>query len=245
MTQSFDEAVRLLKGSRHTTAFSGAGISVESGIPPFRGPEGLWSKYDPSVLDLNRFYQQPETTWKIIRELFYNFFGAAKPNKAHQVLARMEANDMLQAVITQNIDNLHQEAGSRNVWEFHGTSRNLVCTKCDKRYAAEDLDLSKLPPRCSCGGLLKPDFIFFGEQIPPEAHKKSLAEAQDADVFLVIGTTGEIMPASFIPHEAKNNGVSIVEVNTQPSNFTHSITDVFLQGKGSEVFAKLEQALFA
>lgn len=244
MTHAFDEAVKLLKQSKHTTAFSGAGISVESGIPPFRGPDGLWSKYDPSVLDLNRFYRKPKATWEVIREIFYDFFGEAKPNKAHQVLAGMEQHNMVHAVITQNIDNLHQEAGSKNVWEFHGTSRNLVCIKCGKRYAANDIDLSQLPPRCTCGGLLKPDFIFFGEQIPPKAYQKSVEEAENADVFLVIGTTGEIIPASFIPQEAKSNGVKIIEVNTEPSNFTNSITDVFLQGKGSEVFARLEKALF-
>lgn len=239
------EAARLLTESRHSTAFSGAGISVESGIPPFRGPEGLWSRYDPSVLDLSVFYRRPRETWEVIREIFYDFFGQARPNRAHQVLARMEEAGLLQSVITQNIDHLHQEAGSRAVWEFHGTSRHLSCLECGARYSAEQLDLSSLPPRCGCGGLLKPDFIFFGEGIPEEAYRKAVEESEQAEVFLVIGTTGEIMPASLIPYEAKEHGARIIEVNTEASSFTRSITDVFLQGKSTEIFAELEPLILS
>ena len=237
-------AAELLRQSSHTTAFTGAGISVESGIPPFRGPEGLWSRYDPSVLDLHRFHEQPEATWRILRDIFYEFFGQAQPNRAHQVLARMEKQNLLSAVITQNIDNLHQLAGSRKVYEFHGTSRRLICLACGAAHSAVDVDLDTLPPRCDCGGLLKPDFIFFGEEIPPVAYRKSMEEAANADVFLVVGTTGEIMPASSLPYDAKSQGARIIEVNTEPSAFTDSVTDVFLRGKGTDIFAELEQRLF-
>lgn len=239
-----ERAVELLQRSTHTTAFTGAGISVESGIPPFRGPDGLWSTYDPSVLDLQRFHEAPLETWRILRKLFYEFFVEARPNRAHEVLARMEEQKLLSAVITQNIDNLHQLAGSQEVHEFHGTSRRLVCVDCGAKHSADQVDFNTLPPRCRCTGILKPDFIFFGEEIPPEAYQKSMEEAETAEVFLVIGTTGEIMPASFLPYEAKSHGAHIVEVNTEPSAFTDSITDVFLQGKGTEVFAELEQRLF-
>ncbi len=243
--QAFREAAMLLGKSHYTTAFTGAGISVESGIPPFRGAEGLWSRYDPTVLDIRYFQQNPEKSWMVIKEIFYDFFGKAKPNAAHFALSEMEEKGLLRNIITQNIDNLHQEAGSREVFEFHGNSHSLVCMACGKMFGIEDVHFDNLPVRCdACGGLVKPDFIFFGEGIPPQAYEKSLEAARRADLFLVIGTTGEIMPASQIPFLAKENGAKIIEVNTEPSKFTHQITDVFLQGKATEVMGQLAGALF-
>jgi len=244
MYKTLSEAAELLRKSTYTTAFSGAGISVESGIPPFRGETGLWSKYDPVVLDIDYFHNNPEASWKVIREIFYDFFGKAQPNEAHIVLAIMEQAGLLKNIITQNIDNLHQEAGSREVYEFHGSSRELVCIDCGKRHAVHEIDLDTLPVSCVvCGGLVKPDFIFFGEGIPPGAYQKSVEAAQKADVFLVIGTTGEIMPASQIPLMAKSNGAKIIEVNIEPSHYTYNITDVFLQGKATEVMKALAREL--
>ena len=233
-------AVELLKKSKYTTAFTGAGISVESGIPPFRGEMGLWSKYDPIILDINYFMSNPLESWEVIKEIFYDFFGKAEPNAAHYALSRMENAGLLQNIITQNIDNLHQLAGSSTVYEFHGNSHTLICTSCSKTYGIEDIELDKLPVSCSnCGSLVKPDFIFFGEGIPQHAYQKSIEAAEKADIFLVIGTTGEIMPASQIPHVAKANGAKIIEINPEPSNFTNSITDIFLQGKATEIMKKL------
>lgn len=233
-------AAQLIAASKHNTGFTGAGVSVESGIPPFRGENGLWARYDPGILDLDNFYTHPLDTWKVIKEIFYDFFGKAKPNEAHTVLARMEEKGMIKSVITQNIDNLHQEAGSKTVYEFHGNSRNLVCMDCQKTHRVTDELIQDLPPKCRhCGGLLKPDFIFFGEMIPEYAYKKSVEEAQKADVFIVIGTTGEIVPASLIPTMAKENGVKIIEINPRKSLFTDAITDVFLKGKATEVMSAL------
>ena len=244
MNKEISDAAELLRKSKYTTAFSGAGISVESGIPPFRGETGLWSKYDPVVLDIDYFHANPRESWQVIKEIFYDFFGRARPNEAHQVLAKMEQEGWLKNIITQNIDNLHQEAGSREVYEFHGNSRELVCTSCGRRHTVQEIDLEQLPVTCvDCGGLVKPDFIFFGEGIPPAAYSKSVEAAQYADVFLVIGTTGEIMPASQIPLMAKSNGAKIIEVNVAPSNYTHSITDIFLQGKATEVMSMLGREL--
>jgi len=235
-----EEAAKIIRNANHVTAFTGAGISVESGIPPFRGKDGLWSKYDPTVLDIGYFHSNPKESWEVIREIFYDFFGKAKPNAAHYALAEMENMGMLKAVITQNIDNLHQHAGSKEVYEFHGNSRTLVCTNCSKVYLAEQIDLTVLPPKCEdCGTVLKPDFIFFGEAIPEPARTKSFDESKKADVFILIGTTGEIMPASLIPHEAKERGAKIIEVNTERTNFTDSITDLFIQGKATEVMREL------
>jgi len=242
--QNISEAVKLLKQSKYTTAFTGAGISVESGIPPFRGKDGLWSKYDPIVLDLDYFHTHPAQSWDVIKEIFYDFFGEAEANPAHIVLAKMEEAGFLKNIITQNIDNLHQEAGSSDVIEFHGNSRTLVCTGCHKQYINGDFSLDELPLRCTdCNGLIKPDFIFFGEGIPPVAYQKSIEAAEKADVFLLIGTTGEVMPASQIPHLAKSNGAKIIEVNPNPSNYTHQITDIFLQGKATEVMGAILKEL--
>lgn len=239
-----EKAAELIKNAKHVTAFTGAGISVESGIPPFRGKDGLWSKFDPIFLDINYFNQYPLESWKLIKEIFYDFFGKAKPNAAHFALSEMEKLSYINSVITQNIDNLHQQAGSKKVYEFHGTSRNLICTNCNKIYSATNIDISQLPPKCErCGTVLKPNFVFFGEPIPEPARTNSFAEAEKADVFILIGTTGEIMPASIIPIEAEKNGAKIIEVNIQPSNYTSSITDIFLEGKATKIMQKLLELL--
>ncbi len=238
------QAAQKIKDGRRLIAFTGAGISVESGIPPFRGPDGLWSRYDPQVLDLSYFQRHPDESWQVIKEIFYDFFGAAQPNPAHKALARLESAEILHGIITQNIDNLHQEAGSQDVIEFHGTSRRLTCLSCQQTLKFQPELFSSMPPSCpDCGGLLKPDFIFFGEGIPPQAYERSLEETQLADVWLVVGTTGEIMPASMLPIEAKKSGALIIEVNLHPSNYTDTITDIFLQGKASEVLKALSDAI--
>ena len=243
LNKNIQAAASLIRKANHLTAFTGAGISVESGIPPFRGEGGLWDKYDPMMLDIGYFMEHPEESWRVIKEIFYDTFSEAKPNKAHNVLAAMEKAGMLKEIITQNIDNLHQEAGNNIVHEFHGNSRMLVCTKTRQLIEARYADLDAIPPmHPATGGLLKPDFIFFGEGIPPEAYRASLAAARHSDVFLIIGTTGEIMPASQMPLVAKENGASIIEVNTSPSNYTARITDIFLEGKATEVMGMLAEA---
>ena len=238
------KAAGIIRKAKHLTAFTGAGISVESGIPPFRGEGGLWDKYDPMLLDIQYFMAHPEKSWKVIKEIFYDTFGDAKPNRAHEVLAEMEKDGFLKEVITQNIDNLHQEAGNTIVHEFHGNCRNLICTKTGELLLVDYADLDALPPmHPATGGLLKPDFIFFGEGIPSGAFQASIEAANKSDVFLVIGTTGEIMPASQIPHMAKENGAIIIEVNIEPSNYTNGISDIFLQGRATEVMGVLVEAL--
>ncbi len=228
------EAAKLIKNSRHSFAFTGAGISIESGIPPFRGEGGLWSKYDPIVLDLNYFKESPVESWTVIKEIFYDFFGKAKPNTAHLALAKMEDAGLLSSVVTQNIDNLHQAAGSKTVWEFHGTSHSLECTKCKSKFRIQDLNFDQLPVLCpKCSGLVKPDFIFFGEAIPQLAYDKSVEEASKAEVVMIIGSTGEIMPASYIPRIAKQNGATIIEINPEKSMYTNSITDIHLSEKAT------------
>jgi len=244
MKELIVEAANLIRNSKYGVAFTGAGISVESGIPPFRGAQGLWSRYDPKVLDIDYFHANTLSAWKVIYELFYEFFGKAEPNPAHKILGYWEKKGYLKSVITQNIDNLHQEAGSKNVYEFHGTASTLACTNCGTKYPSDFVDNQKLPPKCGkCQGVLKPDFVFFGEGIPADAHEKSFNDAQKADVFIVIGTTGEVMPASMLPYTAKQNGAVIIEINPESSNFTNQITDIYLNGKASEVLTDIEMQI--
>jgi NAD-dependent deacetylase len=241
---SYQKAASLIRHGRRITAFTGAGISVESGIPPFRGPGGLWSKYDPRLLDIDYFREHPGPSWAVIKEIFYSSFAGAAPNEAHLALAAMEAAGRLHCIITQNIDNLHHKAGSRMVWEFHGNSRNLVCLGCSATYRALTVDLSELPPTCRmCGGTLKPDFVFFGESIPEPVGMKSSLESYLADVFLLIGTTGAVMPASLIPRTAKGNGAHIIEINPEESEYTDQITDVFLKAKATVAMTRLIEIL--
>lgn len=234
------EAADLILNSSRTTAFTGAGISVESGVPPFRGEGGLWDKYDPQVLDIGYFKINPEESWRVIKEIFYDFFENVKPNRAHFVLTEMEQMGFLHSIITQNIDNLHYDAGSKEVFEFHGNSRDLICTGCGYKESSQNVDLGKLPPGCEkCNSVLKPDFVFFGEPIPEEENWRSWEEAEKSDLFLIIGTSGEVMPASLIPYEAKKRGKKIVEVNLTHSNYTDKITDIFLEGKASVIMDEL------
>ena len=246
MESTIQQAAQWIKESRHAIAFTGAGVSVESGIPPFRGADGLWSQYDPESLDISRFHHRPHQAWVVIKEIFYDFFGKAKANKAHHVLARLEDCGMLKAVVTQNIDNLHQEAGSRNVIEFHGTAHRMVCTACGAKYASPAVDLQQLPPRCKqCNGILKPDFIFFGEGIPEQAYLDSFDHANKADLVIIVGSTGEVMPACLVPKEAKARGARIIEINPENSLFTRSVTDLHIKMTAGEAFALLESICFA
>ncbi len=235
------KAAEIIKNSKHLTAFTGAGISAESNIPTFRGKGGIWDKYDPIILDIDYFTQNPEKAYPHIKDMFYNVIDKAAPNPAHYVLADWEKEGLLKAIITQNIDNLHQKAGNKNVIEFHGNTRDLVCMNCGKITPVKEADMNQNPVTCPhCGGLLKPDFVFFGEPIPQKAMEASIYHTSLADVYLVIGTTGIIMPASMLPYQAKENGATIIEINVAPSEYTNKITDIFIKGKASEVLSNLD-----
>lgn len=243
---SIDRAADLITKSRKITVFTGAGISVESGIPPFRGKTGLWTQYDPIILDLDYYYRNPHLSWPAIKKLFYDFFGNALPNKAHRILAQWEKKGIIQTIITQNIDHLHQNAGSMNVLEFHGTSQSFICAKCGSQFKTINLNLEVGAPLClqgECKSLLKPNFIFFGEGIDSSIYKECMKNAEVSDLYIIIGTTGEVMPASQIPVFAKQNGAHIIEINTEESHFTNIITDVFLNGKASIILHSLDQKI--
>jgi len=239
------QAANLIRNAKYVVAFTGAGISVDSGIPPFRGKNGLWNKVDPIFLDINYFYKKPLQSWQKIKEIFYDSLGDAQPNPAHEILAKMEKRSFLEAIITQNIDHLHQKAGSRYVYELHGTYKQLVCTECSSEYDMSFADLNYLPPTCYiCKGILKPDMVFFNEPIPAFAKKRSFEEAEKADVMLIIGTNAEVLPAAEIPVAAKKTGAKIIEINIQPSHFTNTVTDIFLHMKATEAMKGIGKLLY-
>ncbi len=238
-----EEAARAISGATFLTAFTGAGISVESGIPPFRGESGIWNSYDPEILDIDFFRNSPEKSWPVIKEIFYQFFGKAQPNAAHLFLAALERTGKLQTIITQNIDDLHTRAGSKNVIEFHGNSRRLICLNCRTTVDATPHVLQEPVPTCSCGGVYKPDFVFFGERIPEAALTASDSAVRKTDVMIVIGSTGEVYPAASYPEEAKRRGAVIIEINPHESNFTRTITDIFLPMKSVEASVALAHLL--
>jgi NAD-dependent deacetylase len=237
-----------IRTAKQLTAFSGAGISVESGIPPFRGENGIWNKYDPSILDLEIFLRHPERSWPVIREMFTSFLGTdgrmpVQPNAAHRVLAKWEAEGRLRTLITQNIDGLHAAAGSRNLVEFHGHCRSLTCLQCGRGLPLNEETTAAVVPRCTCGGLLKPDFVFFGEGIPPEALADADEAARRTDCMVLVGTSGVVYPAASVPVLAKGCGATIIEVNPEPSDYTDQITDLFIPMKAGAAFERLDAAV--
>ena len=239
------QAANLIRKAKYAVAFTGAGISVESGIPPFRGENGLWNTTDPIFLEIDFFNKKPLQSWQKIKEIFYDKLGDAQPNIAHEMLAKMEKRSFLETVITQNIDHLHQKAGSKYVYELHGTYKQLVCMECSSEYDMSFADLNYLPPTCFvCKGILKPDMVFFNEPIPPFAKKRSFEEAAKADVLIIIGTNAEVLPAAKIPEVAKENGAKIIEINIKPSHFTDTVTDVFLQMKATEAMTEIGKLLY-
>jgi NAD-dependent deacetylase len=241
MKSDISTAVDAVKGAEHLSCFTGAGISVESGISPFRGENGLWNTYDPALFEIDYYLQHPAESWPLMIRLFYETFEKARPNRAHEVIAALEQKSIFAGLITQNIDNLHFRAGSRKLVEYHGNSRQLICTVCGRCYQVSRELFDAPVPRCSCSGLLKPDFVFFGEDIPPNAVAESERIASETDVMLVIGTTGLVYPAALIPWTAKTRGTLIIEVNTTPSEYTDSITDIYLQGRAADIMNTIWQ----
>lgn len=243
---NWDKVVKLMKSANHMVAFTGAGISVESGIPPFRGKNGLWEHYDPTLLELEKFRENPKKSWQLLVKLFYKHFGTARPNAAHYAIADLEDNKFIKSVITQNIDNLHQEAGGKNIIDFHGNISRMVCLDCKHFSMKDDYVLKDFPIICKdCGGLIKPDVTFFGEAVPEPANTLAFRQAEMADVFLLIGSTGEIYPAALLPETAKESGAKIIEINVEKSLYTDKITDIFLQGKAAEIMSELVSSLLA
>ena len=244
-----DEAAKLLARSRFAIAFTGAGISAESGVPTFRGFNGLWKRHRPEELATpEAFRKDPHLVWSFYKWRM-DLIRKAKPNRAHYALAELEKMGVLKAVITQNVDDLHREAGTKNLIELHGNIFRVRCTSCTYREnlkesgRLEEFLKEKGLPECpECGSLLRPDVVWFGEPLPRKALEEAFRLAERADLVLVIGTSGVVYPAAYIPQIVKETGGKVIEVNTEESGVT-PIADVFLRGKAGEVMGELMERI--
>lgn len=241
----YREAAEAIRRSTCTVALTGAGVSAESGIPTFRGAGGIWEKYPQErFATIEAYRSDPDAVWQFWCELGKTL-GSCKPNPAHLALARLEQSGHLQAVITQNIDNLHQAAGSRKVVEYHGNAANLVCLACAVRAPMDSETAGGRAPRCSiCGGLMKPDVVMFGEDVSLRSVQESEAYAGRCTVMMVVGTSAQVYPAAWLPYLAKSRGAYIVEMNIEPTEFTNSVTDAFLEGAVGSTLPRLAELVY-
>ncbi|MBN1932797.1 MAG: NAD-dependent deacylase [Desulfobacterales bacterium] len=248
MNDLFKQAANDLVAAKNVVALTGAGFSVESGIPPFRGKGGLWEKFNPmEYAHIDAFMKNPTKVWNVLLKGLKEIIEKAQPNDAHKGLARLEELGILKTIITQNIDGLHQKAGNTDIIEFHGNFAWHRCLDCDKRCETERIDLTVIPPRCECGGIYRPEFVFFGETIPPQDLRRSELVASQCDIMLVVGTSAVVQPAAFMPLIAKGAGAKIIEINPEKTPLTASISDYLLMGKAGEVIngimAEIEKLL--
>jgi len=262
-----------LKKANYAIALSGAGISTESGIPDFRGPSGIWRKdlqaEKKAYQSYEKFLEDPKGYWedRLSTPSLLGDLEEAKPNPGHYALAELEKMGILKCLITQNIDGLHEKAGSRNLIEYHGSYFKLRCSKCGSRSGIKEIDLEKLreeeklPPLCTCGGVIKSDIVHFKEPIPIDAAKRSQEEAWKCDVMLICGTSAVVYPFAQLPHLAKKHMTeeetkmesglylvkqvpftTIIEVNAEPTPLTEEgISSYLIQGKTGEILPGIVQ----
>ncbi|HKV89299.1 MAG TPA: NAD-dependent deacylase [Candidatus Dormibacteraeota bacterium] len=236
-------AAALLSNARHGLALTGAGVSEESGIPTFRGEGGLWRHYDPvKVASIGYFTADPSAYWRVARERGRAAL-AARPNPGHIALAELQGAGHIDAVVTQNTDGLHQEAGSPHVIEIHGSGRTVVCLDCGHREARSEVQARlevEMPPRCPiCGGsLLKPTVVLFGEPMPQEAMREAFELARHADLMLVVGSSLAVYPAADIPLAAIGSGARLVVINAEPTPFDR-LAEVVVHGRSGEVLPEI------
>jgi len=243
MTDQIARARDLVSSSSSILVFTGAGVSAESGVPTYRGAGGVWTEYDPAkYADISYFRQDPTYYWSFFRDVRYPALAKSRPNPAHLAIAALERSGKLSAVITQNIDGLHQAAGSTRVIELHGNSRVIYCLGCDARLdftAAYELLDASLPPKCpSCSGVLRPQVVFFGEALPPGVMEESAELAAACDLFLVVGSTLAVQPACSLPLVAQRNGARIIIVNVGPT-VMDEIADVRIDDRAGEVLPRI------
>jgi NAD-dependent deacetylase len=233
-----DRTLSAFARAHSVVAFTGAGISAESGVPTFRGNDGIWAKFKPEELaNMNAFMRNPELVWE-----WYSarkrVIAEVQPNAGHIALAEMENLFPSFAVVTQNIDNLHRRAGSKNVFELHGNIERNYCMRCGKQFTNEYVLNGGSVPKCECGGLIRPDVVWFGEMLPEDEWDGAERACRSADVLLSIGTSGIVYPAASLPMLAKQNNAYIVEINPEPTPLT-DIADEFLKGKSGKILPAL------
>ena len=239
-------AADMIVNTRNVVVFTGAGVSTESGIPDFRSPGGIWTRFDPEDFTIQKFLSSPETRrkqWQILLE--GGLFANAEPNRAHLAVAELEKIGRLTCVITQNIDNLHQKAGNspEKVYELHGNMRWLKCMNCDARYPVGDVvdkfRVKEEVPGCErCQGILKPDVVFFGELLPELTLKQATSHATGCDLMIVIGSSLVVYPAAYMPMYAKESGAKLVIINSAPTSFD-DVADVVINHSAGLVMEKI------
>ncbi len=237
-----EKFISKLKSAKTVVVLTGAGISAESGVPTFRGDEGLWKKFRPEELaNFDAFMKNPKLVWE-----WYNYrktlIKQVDPNPGHYALVKLEAMFDDFHLITQNVDNLHQRAGSKRIYELHGNIMRNRCVDCNKQWDTIPHFNSDELPRCDCGGLIRPDVVWFGEALPHQVLLDSFAAAEAADVFLTIGTSAVVQPAASLPIEAKNAGAYVVEINTNPTAITN-LVDEAIFGKSGEILPRLVERI--
>ncbi|HNQ65066.1 MAG TPA: NAD-dependent deacylase [Smithella sp.] len=246
MEEKINLVAAMIAASKKTVIFTGAGISTESGIPDFRGPDGLWTKVDPEDFTIDRYLRSGETRKKVWYYLVEGgLMTTSQPNRAHLAIAELERMNKLSSIITQNIDNLHQRAGNdpKKVHELHGNMQWLVCLDCAERYDLEMMR-QKHPspdhfPICEkCAGLLKPGVVFFGEMLPPDTLRMAEQESEKCDLFMVIGSSLVVYPAAYMPLYAKQSGAKIVIVNMGQTG-QNDIADVFINAPAGDTLSRI------
>lgn len=237
MKSIYNKAAELIVNSGSCSALTGAGISVESGIPAFRSKGGLWDKYDPFIYaSIDMFKKDPSKYWSI-RGDFIRDYNRYYPNEGHIAIAELEQSGIIRSVITQNIDGLHKKAGSEKVIEIHGSLREIYCQACHREFIAPDIPEGDIPT-CSCGGVLKPNTVLFGEQLPDGALQKAMEESVTCGSMLVIGTSSTVYPAAQLPEIAKSKGAIIIEVNIEKS---FSNADIYLEENASKALPEIKK----
>lgn len=238
--QISDRLIELLKGNPRTVVLTGAGVSAESGVPTFRGEDGIWKKMNPMELaSVDGFMNNPQLVWEwyLMRR---DIIAKVKPNAGHVALAEMERRLLRFTLVTQNVDNLHREAGSQNVIELHGNITRNKCFDCGAAMDDQEISPDHLPT-CTCGGRIRPDVVWFGEMLPYQALTRAHQETLEAELFFSIGTGAEVYPAAQLPFAAKEAGAYLVEINLTPTSVSLIADEVF-QGKSGEVLPEIWRA---
>jgi NAD-dependent deacetylase len=233
------DAVRnWLRDASSVAVLTGAGVSAESGVPTFRGEQGLWKQYRAEELATpGAFARDPKLVWEWY-DWRRSLIAQAKPNPGHYALAEAESRARKFTLITQNVDGLHERAGSRNVLRLHGSIWMLRCLECKREAEDRRSPLPEIPPRCQCGGMLRPGVVWFGEPLPSRIWQEAEQAARSADLFLLIGTSAVVYPAAGLATMAKSAGARVVEINIAETGFSDGI-DEFLQGPSGELLPQL------
>ena len=240
MNTQIERAAKDLAAAKNVVALTGAGISVESNIPPFRGAGGMWEKIDPmKYAHIDAFNNDPEMVWNVLIKEMKAVIDKAIPNDGHKGLAKLENLGILTTIITQNVDGLHQMAGNTDVIEFHGTFAWQRCVDCNQRCETSTIDLAQIPPRCDCGGIYRPDCVFFGEAIPPDHLIRSRQVAENCDIMIVVGTSAVVQPVAYLPVIAKQSGAKIIEINPESTPLTGSVSDYLIMGKAGQALKSI------